>query len=114
MAEVVDFDGDVDARVRIPVGTRFHVLDVGVDVGDLRADRGKQTPPVLDFHRQLHRVAYLRPGASGLVPLDSNATLRVVQQIQHVRAGRGVHGHAFAARDVTDDLLPSNGVAAPG
>ena len=44
-------------RALVFVGARFHVLDVRVDVGDLRADGGQQPLPILHLHRQLDRVA---------------------------------------------------------
>ena len=49
---------------------------------------------------------------AALVPLDLDAALRVVHEVEHVRAGRGVHRHALAARDVADDLLAADRVAA--
>ena len=56
--EIADLDRHVDPRALIVVvGARFHVLDVGIDVGDLRADRGQHPLPILDLHRQLDRVA---------------------------------------------------------
>ena len=50
----------------------------------------------------------------GLVPFHVDAPLGVVQQVDDVRADRGVHGHALAARDVADDLLAADRVAAAG
>ena len=98
-------------RVLVVVGARFHVPDVGVDVGDLRADRGQQPLPVLDLHRQPHGVARAA-SRRRLVPLDVDAALGVVQQVDDVRAGRGVDRHALAARDVADDLLAADRIAA--
>src|SRR5262249_44011768 len=109
--EIVDLDGHVDPRVRALVRARFHVLDVGVDVGNLRADRGEHALPILDLHRQLDGVAGDR---IGLVPFDVDAPLGIVEQVHDVGAGRGVDRHALAARDVADDLLAADRIAAAG
>src|SRR5262245_18028186 len=112
MLEIADLDGDVDARVPVVVGVGFHVADVGVDIGDLRADSCEQSFSILDFHRQFDRVG--TGAAVPLVPLDLDAPLRIVEQVDNVRTCRRVDRYAFAARDVADDLLAANRVAAAG
>src|SRR5262245_7139818 len=112
--EVVDLDGHVEARAATFVGVRLHVPDVRIEIRNLRADRGKQPLAILDLHRQLDRVARGGVGAWRLVPFDVDAPLRVVQQVHDVGARRRVDRHALASRDVTDDLLAADGIAAAG
>src|SRR5262245_59356456 len=113
MLDVADLDGDINPRRLIFIaGSRFHVFDVGIDIGDLRADRGQHALPILNLHRQLYGVRSRRVGAGTLVPLDFDLPLRVVKQVDDVRTGGGVDRYAFAARDVADDLLAADRIAA--
>ena len=61
---------------------------------------GEHALAVLDLHGQPHGVGR---DVAALVPLDVDAPLGVVLQVDDVRAGRRVHRHALAARDVADD-----------
>ena len=61
----------------------------------------------------LHGVVRGRARPSRLVPLDLDAPLGVVEQVDDVGAGRGVDRHALAAGDVADDLLAADRIAAP-
>src|SRR4029077_1947825 len=110
--DVADLDRDVDPRAAVVVGVGFHVADVGVDVGDLGADRCHQPLPAEHLHRQLHGVG--RGGFAGvsLVPFDVDTALGVVEQVDDVRTGGRVDRDALAAGDVANDFLASNGIAA--
>src|SRR5262249_8757096 len=81
-------------------------------VRDLRADGRQQPLAILDFHRQLDGVPRGGVDAGRLVPFDLDATLGVVQQVDDVGTRRRVDGHALAARDVADDLLAADRIAA--
>ena len=70
---------------------------------------GQHALAILDLHRQPHGVGR---GVAALVPLDVDAALRVVEQVDDVGTGRRVHRHALAAGDVADDLLAADRVAA--
>ena len=76
----------------------------------LRADLGQHALAVLDLHRQAHDVGRLI--GAGAVPLDVDAALGIEHQVDDVRTAERVHRHALAARDVADDLLAANRVAA--
>ena len=90
---------------------RLPCPDVGVDVGDLRADRREHPFPVLNLHRQLHRVGAAARRRS-FVPLDFDPALRVVKKIDDIRTGRRMDRHTFAARDVSDNFLAADRIAA--
>jgi hypothetical protein len=79
--EVADLYGHVDPCMLVLVAVRLHRGDVGVDVGDARADGRKHALAVLHRHRQLDGVAC---DGVALVPLDLDAPLRVVQQVDDV------------------------------
>ena len=65
-------------RPRYLSGARLHVGDVGVDVGDPLAELGEHALAILDLDRQAHGV---RRDVGALVPLDVDAALRVVHQV---------------------------------
>ena len=105
----LDRHGDVvDVAV---LAARLDADDVGVDVGDALADLGQQPLAVLHRQRQVDAVA---PGLGAPVPLDLDPAVLRVEEVRHVRAVRRVDRHPLAARDVADDLLPLDRVAAPG
>ena len=66
----------------VGVDRGFDVADVRVDVGDARADVGEDAAPILDADLQPHGV---RRRVAALVPLDVDAPLRVVEQVDDVR-----------------------------
>src|SRR4029078_2827901 len=102
---VADLHGHVDPAAHV-LGGGLHRADVGVHPGDLGADRGHHALLVLHLHRQPdgERAVVL----TGAVPLHLDAAVRVVHQVDDVRAGRRVHRHTLAAADVADDLLAAN------
>ena len=70
---------------------------------------GEDPLPILDLQAQAHRVGErVRP----LSHSTSISPLRIVEQVDDVRAGRGVDRDALAARDVADDLLAADRIAA--
>ena len=72
---------------------------------------GEHALAILRLDRQAHRVGR---NISAFVPFDVDAPLRVVHQVDNVGAVRRVHRHALAARDVADDLLAADWIAALG
>ena len=72
--------------------------------GDVRKHAGA----VLRANQQSDRVG----GSGGAAPLHVDAALRLVQQILDVGAGIGVDGDAAAARNVADDFVSRNRIAA--
>jgi 2-iminobutanoate/2-iminopropanoate deaminase len=67
---VADLDSHLDSGVLVVVGARFHVRDVRVDAGNSRSPR-RAALPILDIHRQLHRVARAAIARRRLIDFDS-------------------------------------------
>src|SRR4029453_11006820 len=88
----------------------LRVAHVGLDGGERRGHRGERARAVLQPDGQTHLVAALGPR----LPLDRDPPLGVVDQVGDVRAGERVHRDALAARDVADDRLAHDRVAALG
>src|SRR4029078_5709655 len=69
---------------------------------------GQHARAILDLGGDAHFVG---PFAAAL-PFDGDAPHGVILEVHDVGAGLGVPGHAFAARDVADDGLAHDRVAA--
>src|SRR5262245_23787173 len=111
MLQIVDVHGQVDPPrpvvQNLIVGAR--VADVGFDVGDGVGQSRQLSGAVFGHHRQLHRVRIFNLVGH---PRDLDDPLAVNHQVRGVLAARGVDPHALPARDVSDDLLTSDRVAA--
>src|SRR5687767_8656374 len=90
---------------------RFEIDDVRVDIGDFGAQLRNHPLPILDLHRQTHRV---RSDVRSLVPFDVDAAARIVLKVDDVRTVRGVNRDALPTGDVPDDFLPPYWITAPG
>ena len=102
---VSSIDAVLSSKVRT-WASRTSVLDGGERGGHRRERAGA----VLQTHREAHLVAALGPR----LPLDGDPALRVVDEVRDVGAGERVDRDALAARDVADDRLAQDRVAALG
>src|ERR1700724_1838659 len=107
LAAIGDFQAGVDARIRT-VGPAFQAVDVGAGAADYGCNFSQEAGAVACADHQLH----LERGRSCAAPLDSDAPFGLVQQILDVRARPGVNGDAAPPRDVADDVVAGNGIAA--
>src|SRR5215204_2924813 len=108
--EVEDFDRDLDAAAVVGGDRRVRGADVGLDVLDGVRHVGDHARPVLGDGEEPDGVGgFARPRVG---PLDLDDALGVDHQLLDVRAAPRVDGDALAARDVADDLLAADGVAA--
>src|ERR1051325_8074167 len=110
--EVEDFDRDLYAAAVVRLDRSVRGANVGLDVLYGVRHVGNHARAVLRYREQAHGVRGLARAHVG--PLDLDDALRVHHQLLHVRAAPRVHGHALAARDVADDVLAADGVAAAG
>src|SRR6185437_13940916 len=87
----------------------FEGADVGVDGADGGGDFGEHAGAIFgedaEANRERSRVGYPNP-------FGGDAALGLVEKILNIGTGSGVHSDAAAARDVTDDIVAGNGVAA--
>src|SRR5215207_8524305 len=108
--EVEDLDRDLDAAAVVGGDRRVRGADVGLDVLDGVRHVGDHARPVLGDGEEFDGVGGLARPRVG--PLDLDDALGVDHQLLDVRAAPRVDGDALAARDVADDLLAADGVAA--
>src|SRR5215469_4806047 len=105
--EVFNFEHHVDGRLAVG-GAGFDVADVGVVVADDGGDLLEHAFAVVTKNRELHRV----PTGRVATPFNRNLAVGLVHQVGHVGTRSRVHGHAFATRDIADDVFATNGIAA--
>src|ERR1700719_4405288 len=104
---VVNVQRNFNARVHAFAAT-FKRADVGAGIADDVGYSSEHAGTVFgenaqtDGKRRLRRVG----------PIDRNAPLDLVEQILDVGAKGAVHGDAAAARDVADDVVSRNRIAA--
>src|SRR5215213_2449432 len=110
--EVEDLDGDLYAAAVVGLDRGVRGAYVGLDVLYRVRHVGDHARAVLGYRQQAHGVGRLARARVG--PLDLDDALGVDHQLLHVRAALRVDGDALAARDVADDLLAADGVAAAG
>src|SRR5215207_7177331 len=108
--EVEDLDRDLDAAAVVGGDRRVRGADVGLDVLDGVRHVGDHAGAVLGDGEEFDGVGGLARARVG--PLDLDDALGVDHQLLDVRAAPRVDGDALAARDVADDLLAADGVAA--
>src|SRR5579864_6044009 len=87
----------------------FEGTDVGVDGADGGGDFGEHAGAIFGEDAEANRESS-RLGRSG--PLGGDAALGFVEKILNVGTGSGMHGDATSARDVADDIVAGNWVAA--
>src|SRR6202030_3235312 len=107
LAAVHDFQAGINARI-YAIRAADQVANIRTGTADHRGDVGKQSSAIARANLQLHRES------CGILatPFDSYAALRLVKQILHVGARSRMHRDAAAARDVPDDFVAGDGVAA--
>src|SRR6476619_8172712 len=108
MLEVFDLDHDVHVRLAV-FGAGADVANVGFRVADYGGDLFQHSEAVIAENGQLDREC--RRNTVLLAPLDVNPALGFVHQVAHIGALHRVHGHALAARYVTDSRLAANRIA---
>src|SRR5208282_3925286 len=109
LAAVLDFQVDFNARAQI-VRVRFERTNIGPGLADGAGDFREHAGAVLGEHQEARdELAF---GGAG--PFHVDAALGFVEQVLDVRAIAVVDGHATAARDIADDFVAGNGVAALG
>ena len=107
LAAIDNFEAGFDAGI-LTVGAALETADIGARSADDRGDFRQKSGAVLCTDGELHRESR---GAFA-APLDSNAAFGLVHEVLHVWASAGVHGNATAARDVADDVVAGNRIAA--
>src|SRR5262249_55791075 len=106
---ISDIQGQLDARVEM-VGAAVERADIGARFADDAGDFGQHAGTVLGANEQAHGEGILARAG----PVDGDASLGLIEQVLHVGAGGAVHRDAAAARDIADDFIPRNRVAALG
>src|SRR5579863_1891310 len=109
--QVRDVENDFHARLTV-CGLSGDVADVAFGVADHPRDVFQHAEAVIAVDRQFYRICRGRCVIAG--PLDVNLALRLVEKICDVRTIHGMHGDAFAARDVSHDALTANGITTAG
>src|SRR5579885_720316 len=109
LAAVRDFEIGVNARVAA-VGAAFEFVNIGAGSADDGSDLREEAGAVEREDGETHRER----GGGGAAPLDGDAALGLIEEILHVGAEAGVDGDAPAARDVADNFVTGNGIAALG
>src|SRR3984893_887481 len=109
LALVRYFQIGIDARIQF-VGAAFQAAYVRAGSADDRGNFRKQPGTILGAYGELHREC----GLASAAPFDGDTPLRLVHEVLHLGAHAGVHGDATAARDVADDFVAGDGVAALG
>src|SRR5204863_8951380 len=106
--QVFDLDHDVNVCLTV-FGARANVADVGFRITNHGGDLLKHSKPVIAKNREFDRECGGR--AFLFAPLDVNAPLRLVHQVEHVRAIHRMHGDALAASHIANDSFSANGIA---
>src|ERR1700683_3033343 len=109
LAAIDDFEVDVNLRVQA-VGAAFEIVDVTAGVADHRGDLGQQPGAVFRANDQVHQ----KLGSACATPFNGEAALGLIQEVLHVGTCARVHRDAAPARDVTDNVVAGNRVAAFG
>src|SRR5580704_3284723 len=109
--EVGNVENDID--VGLPIRAAYlHISNVSFGVADHRRYLFQHAESIIAKDGKLHRIGTWR---SLIVrPFHIDATLRLIQEVNHVRAIHGVDSDAFAAGHVTDDALAADGIATSG
>src|SRR5579859_2028589 len=107
LAAVHNFEAGVNAGIGA-IRLAFEIANVGAGAADDSSDFREKAGPVFRANHQLNREG----GGSCPTPLHGNAALRLIEQILHVRTELVVDGDTAATRDVADDVVPRNGIAA--
>src|SRR6185437_2940000 len=105
---VADVEGYLNFRVQI-FADAFEVADVGVDGADSGGDFGEHARAILCEDAEANRES---GGLGGSGPFGGDAALGLVEEILNVGTSGGMHGDAASARDVADDIVAGNRVAA--
>src|SRR5258707_1080968 len=109
LTAVGDFQIGVNAGVGA-VGTAFEVVNIGTRSADDGGDFGKQAGAVARADGELDGEG----GFGAATPLDGDAAFGLVHEILDVGTRASVHGDTAAARDVADNFVAGNGIAAFG
>src|SRR5882762_462104 len=109
LAPVGDFKVGVDARVGA-IGTAFQVMNVGAGAANDGGDVGKKAGAVARADSELDG----KLGFGAAAPLDGDAALGLVHEVLNVGTLASVHSDAAASRDVADNFVARNGIAALG
>src|SRR5262249_46219162 len=107
LAAIDDFEAGIDAGVQF-VRTAFEIADVRTGTANDGSDFREQASTILGTNHELYREC----GRGLAAPFHSDAALGLVQKILHVGAELVVYGDASATRDVADDVITRNGIAA--
>src|SRR5260370_3815097 len=109
LAFIGNFEVGVNTRVGT-IGTAFEIVNVGTGAADDSGDFGEKAGTVARADGELDG----KFGFGAAAPLDGNAAFRLVHQILDVGTLASVHGDAAASRDVADNFVARNGIAALG
>ncbi len=108
--EVVNVDDDVDGGLAVG-GAGFDVADVGALVGDDGGHLFEHAAAVVAEDGELDRIAVPTIFLLRLGPLDGDAPVGFVHQVDDVGTALGVDGYALAARYVADDVFAADRIA---
>src|SRR5882757_4622111 len=109
LAFIGDFEVGVNARVGA-VRAAFQVMNVGTSAADDGSDFGEKAGAVARADSELDR----KLGFGAAAPLDGDAAFRLVHEILNVGTLASVNGDSSSSRDVADNFVAGNGVAALG
>ena len=107
MFEVRDLEHELRGRFSV-ARPRIHLTDVRLQIRN-RGDDARENPLPI-FHQNLELDLELRLPLAR--PLDGDLAIFVEHQVLDVRTARAVNRDAFSARDVTDDPLARQRIAA--
>src|SRR5580704_1180554 len=109
LAAIDDFEIDVNLRVQA-VRTAFEIMNVAARVAEDRGDIGQQTGTVLRANNQMDEKFSLTWSS----PLNGDAALGLVQQVLHVRTRTSVHCDSSPARNIANNIVTRDRIAALG
>src|SRR3984893_5810317 len=107
LAAIGDFQAGVDARIRT-VRAAFQAVNVGARAADYGGNLSQKAGAIAGADHELH----LEGGGSCPTPLDGDAAFRLIQEILDIRTRASMNRDATPARDVTDDVVAGNRIAA--
>src|SRR6266403_1118858 len=109
LTAIGNFQAGIDTRIRT-IGTAFQTVNVGAGAADHGSDIRQQSGTIARPDSELH-LESRRPFAA---PFNGYAPFRLIHQILHVRTSASMNRDSPPARDVADDVVTWNGIAALG
>ena len=107
LAAVDNFEAGFDAGI-LAVGAALEAANIGARSANNCGDFRQKARAVLRSDGELNRES----SGAFASPLHGNAAFRLIHEVLNIRATARVHRDAAAARDVADDVVTGNRIAA--